>query len=93
MFVGAINRGISVDGFIKSNCLEPLSIVKRHEELVEEMKRRGYNHNSTIIEPDLSKIPNKNLIHTINKKESFNCLITRCESCKVSYEKMMKGIV
>jgi Pyrimidine dimer DNA glycosylase len=39
-----IAKDRSVAGWAESNCLEPLSIGRRHAELAEEMGRRGYRH-------------------------------------------------
>jgi hypothetical protein len=35
MFVGAINRGTSMRGFIDNGMLEPATLAARHDELVE----------------------------------------------------------
>lgn len=50
MFIGTISRGKSVRGYLEKGLLEVHSLYARHEELVEEMKRRGYNHSSGIDE-------------------------------------------
>ena len=50
MFVGAISRGKSVKGYLEKGLLEVHNMYARHEELMEEMKRRGYNHSSDIDE-------------------------------------------
>ena len=47
-FIGTLKRNISINGYINNDLLEPISIYNRHEELVREMKRRGYNHNSDL---------------------------------------------
>ena len=49
MFRGSMRKGCRQDGYITNDLLEPLSLDKRHEELVIEMTRRG----DTIITPHL----------------------------------------
>lgn len=48
MLVGCINKGRSIQGYIDKGLCEPHNIVMRHEQLVEEMLLRGYNHKSPL---------------------------------------------
>jgi len=48
MFVGTLSRGKSVKGYLEKGLLEVHNLYWRHEELVEEMKRRGTVHPWTI---------------------------------------------
>jgi hypothetical protein len=48
MLVGSINRGISLDGYINDGLIELDMIRERHQELVDEMHRRGYRHKSPL---------------------------------------------
>ena len=50
MFIGSLKRGISMDGFAKNNMIEPESLWARHDELVNEMIKRGYKHDSPLEE-------------------------------------------
>jgi len=50
MFIGVISRGKSVKGYLEKGFLEVHNLYSRHEELVEEMKRRGYHHSSDVEE-------------------------------------------
>lgn len=50
MFVGAINKGSSVAGYITGGLLEFDSLRQRHDKLVHEMMTRGYKHNSPLPE-------------------------------------------
>lgn len=64
--------------------IEPISMQKRHNELVKEMKARGYNHQSPFKQPSLSKYDIKALKKVIvNKEHSLNDLHCRCEECKI----------
>lgn len=55
MFLGAMRKGISMQGYLDNNMLEPESIVTRHTALVQEMQRRGYKHNSPLTEAMLDE--------------------------------------
>ncbi len=83
MFVSTILSGKSIKGYIKNNLIEPSKILERHEELVEEMKRRGYKHNSPLNDNVMEQIKNKlsesdyNTI--IDKESSLLELKSRCK--------------
>lgn len=44
-FIGTIQKGKSIKGYIDNGLVEVHNILRRHDELAEEMKRRGYKHN------------------------------------------------
>lgn len=48
MFVGTIQKNISIEGYLANGLLEVHNIRKRHEELVKEMESRGMNHKSPL---------------------------------------------
>lgn len=48
MFIGSINKGRDIEGYVKNNLIEPSKLYQRHQELVNEMKRRGMNHKSEL---------------------------------------------
>jgi len=82
MFVGTIKKGISINGYIKNDLLEPKSIYSRHEEISKEMIKRGFNHKSKLPKISFSsKIIKKHINHKVNKKKSYQDLITRCKLC------------
>lgn len=87
-FIGVLRKKQKIDGYIKGNMLEISSIIKRHEELVEEMTQRGYNHQSPLSDDgiDLTYLPESYLTHKINKEDSFNELIRRCPHCRKRIE-------
>lgn len=82
MFVGSINRGINLEGYVKNNLVEPLSIRKRHLELVKELERRGYSHNSALPKIEFKKIKQEFLGQVIDKEKSYQELLNRCSECK-----------
>lgn len=50
MFVGTIRKGVSMKGYIEGGLVETQNIRKRHDQLAEEMTRRGMNHRSPLVE-------------------------------------------
>ncbi|HDQ07140.1 MAG TPA: hypothetical protein ENN36_10540 [Candidatus Bathyarchaeota archaeon] len=78
MLIGAIGRGKSVRGYLEKGLLEVHSLYSRHEELVEEMKRRGYCHRSDVEE----KWRTVEKLGAIDRKKSLEELAKRCPRCK-----------
>ena len=77
MLVGSINKNKSIQGFIDLGLIAPSMIKIRHEQLVEEMTRRGYNHQSPIEQPDCTDIPD-GLVNPFRNKEELK---RRCKDC------------
>lgn len=73
---GMIRKGISLQGYIDKDLIEPQHIVARHEQLVREMERRGYNHQSPI------DAPYSELTHDIDRAASARELFRRCSACR-----------
>jgi len=92
MFVGAMQKKIKMDGYIKNDLLEPLSIKEMHDKIASEMISRGYNHKSPLpnelVKNSISKLNEKYLNHRINKQLSLNELISRCDVCRSRYNVM-----
>lgn len=61
--------------------IEPENMKKRHDELVKEMIKRGYNHNSPYEQPDLSYLSNDERYAKIDVNNSINDLKNRCSEC------------
>jgi hypothetical protein len=81
MFIGTINKGKSVKGYLKKGLLEVHNLYSRHEELVEEMKRRGYRHCSDVDK----KWRTAEKLGNVDKKKSLEELLNRCPRCKQRY--------
>jgi len=62
--------------------IEPKAMKQRHDELVKEMLRRGYNHQSPYKQPDISYLSTKDYNGKVNKKESLKELVSRCKYCR-----------
>jgi uncharacterized Fe-S radical SAM superfamily protein PflX len=78
MFIGTIRREKSVKGYLEKGLLEVHNLYNRHEELVEEMKRRGYNHQSDVNE----KWRTAEKRGVIDREKSLEELLKRCPRCK-----------
>ena len=48
MFVGTINKGIDVRGYLARGLLQPSLLQERHDQLAKEIERRGYSHKSPL---------------------------------------------
>jgi len=83
MFVGSINSGISMLGFVEKGLLEYSSLHDRHEVLTREMLRRGYAHNSPL--PELhppAPIPKQVEQSKVDSDSAAYELISRCPDCR-----------
>lgn len=80
MLVGTINKGISVEGFLTKNLLEPESLYDRHAALAAEMNRRGYAHNSPLLPVEtLDRVSNWKV--KIDRPAALAELHRRCPEC------------
>lgn len=75
MFVGAINAGKDMSGFVKNELLEIHNLQSRHDALVGEMLARGYKHN-TPLAPFHSII-----LGQIDQQKALAELLGRCPRC------------
>ena len=80
MFIGTLKRKKSIQGFIDNNLLQLDQLYSRHEELVQELINRGYNHNSNLQIIDLSYYKDY-FYKYINKQQSKLDLFSRCKEC------------
>jgi hypothetical protein len=84
MFVGSLKRGIKLDGFVDSNCLEIIKLESRHDDIVSEMTRRGYSHNSPLPSIDKDWLANQSdrvISSRVDAEESLKLLLSRCSDC------------
>ena len=56
MLLGSLRRGKNIDGFLAGGLVDPQCIFARHQELVAEMTRRGFKHNSSLDEHECAKL-------------------------------------
>ena len=61
--------------------IEPAAMQTRHDEIVEEMLARGYNHKSPYTLPDLSYLSEEELKFKVDIEVSMQELMKRCPDC------------
>jgi hypothetical protein len=81
LFVWNIDRNRSVKGYLDKGLLETHNLYNRHAELAQELRRRGYQHNSEL--GAKWKLAKK--AGSIDKKKSLKELVHRCVKCKERY--------
>lgn len=84
MFIGTLNKGKKIDGFLENNLFEPTSLFQRHEDLKDEMKNRGYNHKSNICEShcySVLDLPKEKQNWKVDKDMALKELLDRCPEC------------
>jgi hypothetical protein len=77
MLAGCLNKNKNIRGFIESGFVDPTLLRQRHDRLVIEMIRRGYNHCSPI-EGLPAKLEKGDIDPAANRIE----LCRRCEQCR-----------
>lgn len=80
MFVGAIEHGKSIEGYLEKGLLNPIDLARRHGEITREMSRRGYRHSSPL---SLDNIPTTVLQRSRILPDSTSELLRRCERCRL----------
>jgi hypothetical protein len=78
MFVGTINKNKNLNGYFKNKLVVISEIKKRHNEIVNEMIKRGMNHKSELPEFKWNSLEMGEINIEENKKE----LKRRCEECR-----------
>lgn len=73
----------SISGRIKPvTMIEPARMQTRHDELAEEILRRGMHHASPYTLPDLSYLPTEERNAKVSHTESYTELCKRCLECQ-----------
>jgi len=88
MFIETISRGNSVKGYLERGLLEVHSLYNHHEELVREMKRRNYRHDS----PITKKWIQARILGSIDKDKNVRQLISHCSRCRERYDRMLTKV-
>lgn len=87
-FAGSISKGKNVSGYMINGLLDPNTLKYRHDYLVKEMLRRGFHHNSDMIEVDYSHL-DLSLV-TGDAGKSLDELLSRCKKCRWLYTQLLK---
>lgn len=77
MFVGTMRMGNSLDGYIQKGLLQVSAVARRHMELVDEMTRRGYGHQSPLVMPEYEGPDG-----LVDVEENWRELYRRCDECR-----------
>jgi hypothetical protein len=92
MFLGSAQRRRNVTGFLDNNLLEPASLAARHDELVQEMRERGYNHKSPLSPEEagaaLAYLPADQYHVQIARPEALTDLLERCPNCRARQQEV-----
>lgn len=76
MLVGALNKGKNLKGYFDKNQIAIHYIIPRHEELVKEFIRRGYNHKSPLPEFNVYIKGKIDLLYNLQDLQN------RCSTCQ-----------
>ena len=63
--------------------IEPESMERRHDEIVKEMLRRGYKHNSPYCQPNLNYLSDECRYAKVNTGISLRDILLRCPKCAI----------
>ncbi len=85
---GALRAKKQVNGFVRNNCLELLSLQSRFDELKAEMLRRGYKPVKKFEMPDLSYLKIKIIEAKVDRIASLKDLLDRCPECAESFREL-----
>lgn len=93
MFVGTFKKRMNIPGYVKNNLVEPLSLLDRYDELVNEFHRRGMNNNKDIdFELTLLDYLKPEWKYAIvNKVNALDDLIRRCPVCAARYQVLVEA--
>jgi len=81
--VGILHKGISIAGYIDSNCIEVSAIYDRHNAIVDELIIRGYKHKTPMLQSEIvfEHLPIPHQEYKIDRKKSAADLFARCREC------------
>ena len=82
MFLGTLSLGKKIDGYICSGLVEIHNIKLRHDELAQEIVRRGYCHNSP-----MNDFPLFERAGFVDIQRSYKELESRCAECRRRIQK------
>lgn len=83
-FLPSWEKKVAIDGRIADNQMECETYKQRHDEVAEEMVRRGFNHKSPLDQPDFSYLPlthQQFRVRAAGAMSNREKLATRCAEC------------
>jgi hypothetical protein len=81
-FLPSWRKKVGIRGRVLGNAVEPGSYKFRHDELADEMIRRGYRHESPCQQPDFSYLSEEERFMLVDKGTSLKELLRRCPDCR-----------
>lgn len=78
MFAGCLLKGKTLTGYIDGGLVEIQTLIARHDELVAEMRRRGFNHRSPM--PDIDDLMFE--AGQVDRAANIKELAKRCKHCR-----------
>jgi len=94
MFISIMKKKQKVDGYLRNNCLEPKMLYQRHEDIKNEMLRRGYNHRSEINKEEciqcINYLSEEQQNYKVDALKSLSDLLTRCTKCHQLFGDIIK---
>lgn len=82
MLLGSLSIKTSIRGYTERRFLEPRAVVRRHRELVKEMKHRGWTgHTTPLATAPIGHLPRDVRDTTVDVEESYRELRRRCPAC------------
>lgn len=79
ILAGCVRLNKKITGFLRNKLVDPQRVVSRHDELVEEMLWRGFNHKSPLI------LVETDIVGEIDINQNLIDLHARCKKCKEMY--------
>lgn len=80
MFVASLLHR-SIYGYVRRGLVDPETLQSRHDELVTEMLRRGYQHASPLVQPELPA-ELEGIESSIDSEANTKELARRCSECR-----------
>lgn len=87
--VGSIKKGHSINGYLNNKLVEPYQILRRHDQLVEEMTARHMLHKSPLTTQDFDPEGWRTTYPIVDLHKSLNDLLDRCLLCRQRHAKQM----
>jgi hypothetical protein len=84
-FLGSIYKGVRMAGYIQRGLLNPRLLWRRHQQLVDELLRRGYNHHSPLPTwglRDAAILAVLRQTHPVDRRANIAELYRRCPNCR-----------
>lgn len=81
--VGCLRKGRSIEGYLRKQLIDPSSIYERHIGLEYELRRRGGNPMSPLVEAECEAFARWYGAVLIDPGKSMSDLSARCEKCRL----------